>query len=60
MYFYTKIAWPLYIVAIFIWTMRMIQNWLDKDFMPKWAFDVAWILWIVGLILQFALPYFCQ
>lgn len=60
MYFYTKIAWPLYIVAIFIWTMRMIQNWLDKDFMPKWAFDVAWILWIVGLILQFALPYFAN
>ncbi len=60
MHFYTKIAWPLYIVAILIWTIRMIENWLDKDFIPQWTLDFAWILWIIGLILQFALPYFAN
>lgn len=60
MHYYTKIAWPLYIVAILIWTIRMIENWIDKDFMPKWALDFAWIVWIIGLILQFAIPYFAN
>lgn len=57
----SKYTDPIYIVIAILFLIKIGEIYLfDTHFIPSWLIDIGWVIWILMLIVQFALPWFLK
>ena len=55
---FAKYTMPIYIILGLLFLLKMGEVYLfHTHYIPKWLIDVAWVTWLVVMIIQFGMPW---